>query len=346
MSDTFDVGEFYFPGGTGATVANDYLAARGDCALVAGALPTGCTKITTGPSAGAIVEGSLANPVPEAGNDTSRSITTINENLLLAGLTYRPIDTLKITSDFEFGYNDNSFTRIDPRQVQTYKIHANYTPRPWATIDGAVEIHENRDNVETVNNLEHDRSYSFTTMLVPNQRLAIDFGYNYWNVYTQSDICFNYSITYTNPAPPPTTLPAFTSPPGVATTACPIPGASVGAAGLGTLSTYASTDHFVHGGVMWKPTKRVRVALGYAGSFVRGSTIYLNPLTPSGTLDYDYQGPYGSVAIDVYRGFSYKVAWNYYGFNEKGSTSPFGLAAIPLQDFNGNTVTFSFRYAF
>ncbi len=98
MSDTFDVGEFYFPGGTGAAAANDYLAARGDCAFPAApaphVLPAGCTLITTGPSAGAIVEGSPADLVPEAGNDTSRVITTINENLLLAGLTYRPIDAI------------------------------------------------------------------------------------------------------------------------------------------------------------------------------------------------------------------------------------------------------------
>jgi hypothetical protein len=340
MTDAYDVGETYFPGG-GGTAANFYLAARGDCALVAGALPAACTLNPDG----SITEGSLANPVAEAGNDAARSITTINEHLLVAGATIRPIDTLRINGDLEFGYNDNSYTRIDPRQVQSYKIHASYTPKPWVTIDGAVEIHENRDNVETVNNLEHDRTYSFTTMLMPNSKVSIDFGYNYWDVYTQSEICFNYSVSYSNaPAPGSTTF--MTSPPGVATTACPISGASVGAAGLGALSTYSSTDHFVHGGLMWKPTKRVTTSVGYAGSFVRGNTIFINPLQPSGTLDYDYQSPYGSIVIDLYKGFSYKVAWNYYGFNQKGNTSPFGLATIPLQDFNGSTATFAFRYAF
>ncbi|HTX16622.1 MAG TPA: hypothetical protein VMD77_15085, partial [Candidatus Baltobacteraceae bacterium] len=341
MSDTFDVGETYFPGG-GGTAANYYLAARGDCAVVSGVLPAGCTLNADG----SITEGSPTNLVPEAGNDATRQLTTINEHLLVAGLDYRPIDSLKITSDFQFGYNDAAFTRIDPRQVQGYKVHVNYTPKPWVALEGAVEIHENRDNVEFVDNLEHDRTYSFTTMLMPNQRVTIDFGYSYWDVYTQSNICFNYSISYANPTPPPTTLPASTSPPGVATTPCTIPNASVGAAGLDALSTYASTDHFVHGGLMWKPTKRVTASVGYAGSFVRGSTIFLNPLAPSGTLDYNYQSPYGSIVIDVYKGFSYKVAWNYYGFNEKGNTSPFGLATIPLQDFNGSTATFAFRYAF
>jgi hypothetical protein len=37
---------------------------------------------------------------------------------------------------------------------------------------------------------------------------------------------------------------------------------------------------------MWKPVKRVTTSVGYGGSFVRGSTIFLNPLAPACTLDY------------------------------------------------------------
>jgi hypothetical protein len=176
--------------------------------------------------------------------------------------------------------------------------------------------------------------------------LAVSFGYNYWNVYTQAEICFNYSITSTNSTPPPSTLPVSTSPPGVATAPCPIAGASVGAAGLGTLATYNSNDHFAHAELMWKPAKRITTMLGYAGSIVRGNTTFLNPLTPSGTLDYNYLTPYGSISFDLYRGLTSKLAWNYYGFNEEGTTTPFGLAAIPLQDFNGSNATFSFLYKF
>ena len=342
FSATWDTGETYFPGGTGATAATDYFAARGDCALVSGALPVGCVLNPDG----SITEGSPTNLVAEAGNDTARLLTTIHENTLIAGVTARPVDQLTINGDFGFGYNDNSFTRVDPRQVQSYKIHVNYKPKMWAVIDGAVEIHENRDDVTTVSNLEHDRSYSFNTTLMPNSRLSVSFGYNYWDVYNQANICFNYSITYTNPAPPPSTLPVSTIPPGVATTACNITGASVGAAGLETLSTYASTDHFAHAEVTWKPYKRITVALGYGGSFVRGSSISLNPLNPSGTLSYNYQLPFGWINFDIYKGLSYKMAWNYYGFNQEGNTTPFGLATIPLQDFNGSNATFSFRYAF
>jgi len=339
FSDTNDSEMIYFPGGATAMAANDFLAARGSCAIPMGstALPVGCTLNT---------DGSVTYIAPAAASST-RLITTINENALLLGAVVRPIDALRINADLEFGYNDNSYTRIDPRQVQSYKIHANYKPRPWATVDGAVEIHENRDNVSTVDSLEHDRSYSFATILTANPRLSVDFGYNYWNVFSQSLICFAYSTSYTNPAPPPATLPVSSFPPGVPMLptgpACPITGAS---SPLGALSTYGSTDHFAHAAVMWRPMKRVTVMLGYGGSFVRGNTIFLNPLTPSGTLDFNYQRPYASIAIDVYRNLSYKMSWNYYGFNETGNTNPFGLAAIQLQDFNGSNATFSFRYAF
>jgi len=346
-SAVFDTGEFYFPGGAAGTAANFFLAARGDCALVGGALPAACTLLTSGPFAGAMMEGSPTNPIPEPGNDTARNITSINEHALLLGFNARPIDALRINGDFEFGYNDQSFTRIDPRQVQSYKVHANYKPKVWANLDGAVEIHENRDNVATVNNLEHDRSYSFATILTASPRLSVDFGYNYWDVYTQSIICFAYSQTSANPTPPPATVVASAFPPGVPVlpsgTACPIAGAS---SPLGALSTYSSTDHFAHAALIWKPMKRVTAMLGYGGSFVRGNTIFLNPLTPSGTLDFNYQRPYASIAIDIARGLSYKMSWNYYGFNQAGNTNPFGLAAIQSQDFNGSNATFSFRYSF
>ncbi|MFY9803096.1 MAG: hypothetical protein WA211_10580 [Candidatus Acidiferrales bacterium] len=331
-SDTNDTELIYFPGGPAAVPGNDYLAARGSCTMVGGALPAGCTLNG---------DGSVTYVAPTAPNPV-RSITTINENALLLGAVVRPFDALRITGDLEFGYNDQSFTRIDPRQVQSYKIQASYKPRPWANLDGAVEIHENRDNVSTVDNLEHDRSYSFSAMLMGNQRLSVDFGYNYWDVYTQALVCFAYSTTSANPtvvvsAFPPSVPQLPTGP------ACPITGSP---SPLGALSTYSSTDHFAHAGVMWKPVKRVTAMVGYGGSFVRGHTIFLNPLTPSGTLDFDYQRPYASVVFAVYRGFSYKMSWNYYGFNQTGNTNPFGLAPIPSQDFNGSNATFSFLYSF
>lgn len=320
-SATFDLGEVYFPGGATANAGNDFLAARADCALVSGALPSDCTLN----SDGSIVEGSLTNPVPEAGNDTARNLTEIHENALLLGVSARPSDKLRLSADFVFGYNDNSFTRVSPRQIQSYKIHATYTPESWATIDGAIDIHENRDNVFTVNNLEHGRTYSFGTTLAPNARLFLDLGYSYIDSFTQTDICF---------AKPGSAV--FTTP-------CPVAGAT---GPLGALSFYTNTDHYAYADVMWKPHKRVTASVGYSGTIASGKTLFLNPLQPTGPLDFDYLKPSASLMIDLYKGVSYKTAWNYYGYNDHGVANPAGLAALPLQDFNGNNITFSLRYSF
>ena len=311
-----DVFEIYFPGGATATAANDYLAARSDCALVGGVLPSRCTLNP---------DGSITETGLDASSDTERGLTTINEHDLLVGLSARPTSQLRINADFVFGYNDNSFTRISPRQVQSYRVHATYTPKSWASLDANIDIHENRDNVATVNNLEHGRFYSFSATLAPNSRIFANFGYNYMDMYTQSEICF--------------------AEPGsvIFTTACPVAGSP---SPLGAFSFYNSTDHYGYANVMWKPIKRVTAGVGYSGSVVRGSTLFLNSLQPTGPLDFNYLTPFASLAIDIYKGLSYKTAWNYYGYDDKGVPNPAGLARLPMQDFNGSNVTFSVRYAF
>ncbi len=313
---TIDTGEVYLPGGRTGTAANDFLAARADCALSAGALPSECTL---NPVTGVITEIG-----PEAANDTDRNHYYIHENAAEFGLSARPTDKVRVNADVMVGYNDNSFTRISPRQLQSYKVHATYEPKPWANIAAAVDIHENRDNVFTVNNIEHGRTYSLNAALSPRSDFTVDFGYSYMDVYTQTEICFpDSSVQFTQP--------------------CPVAGAS---SPLGTLSFYASRDNYAYADVMAKPQKRVSFLVGYLGSIVRGSTTFLNPLTPTGTLDFDYFTPYASVTFDIYKGVSYRTAWNYYGYQDHGIANPPGLVPLPSQNFNGNNVTFVLRYAF
>jgi len=322
FSSTFDSGEVYFPGGTGGTAANFYFAARGDCATA-----SACSE-TVSPTTGQLISLTFSGPV--AGNDTSRHITEINENALLAGFTAQPMASLRLTGDFEFGYNDYAFTRISPRQMQSYKIHATYKPRTWVNLDGAIDIHENRDNVSTINDLEHGRTYSFVSTLMPNQKLFFNLGYSYTNIYTQAQICY-YNNAFG--PPPPVTCPAVLgySPPAVP-----------------ALGFYSSRQNFVYGGIHWKPVPRVTTSLGYAASFVGGNTTLINPLQVPGTLAFNYQTPSVSLIVDLYKGLSYRTTWNYYGYNSRGQLSNAipGLAPIVTPDFNGSTATFAFRYAF
>jgi hypothetical protein len=313
---TTDTAEIYFPGGATASAANGFLGARADCALVSGVLPSGCSLNSA--------TGVVTEVGPEAGNDTARNFYDIHENAAEFGISARLKDKLRINADVMAGYNDNSFTRISPRQLQSYKVRASYEPKSWVTVTAAVDIHENRDNVFTVNNIEHGRTYSLAAVLSPRAIFTVDFGYSYLDAYSQTEICFaDSSVLFTQ--------------------ACPVANAS---SPLGTLSFYRSRDNYAYGDLMWKPQKRVTAMIGYMGSIVRGSTTFLNPLSPTGTLNFDYLTPYASVAFDIYKGVSYRTAWNFYGYNDRGIANPAGLAALPSQNFNGNNVTFVLRYSF
>ncbi len=329
FNSTFYTAETYFPGGTGGTAANYYFAARGACEVPMGgtAPPAGCAE-NVDPATGQLI--SLTFSGPAAGNDTSRNLTGISENTLLAGFVARPLDTLRITGDFQFGYNDYSFTRISPRQVQSYKVHANYKPREWINLDGAIDLHENRDNVSTVNDIEHSRSYSFVTTFMPKAKVFYDLGYTYSDIYNQAQICYYDAAS----GAPPTSL-------------CQT---SLGytAAAVSGLGSYSSKQHFLYGDVMWKPVPRVTASVGYAATFVGGNTLAIDPFQVPGTLAFNYQKPYARAVFDLGKGLSYRMTWNYYGYNGRGQASNAipGLAAIPTQDFNGSTGEFALRYAF
>jgi hypothetical protein len=293
----------------------------------------------------------------------------------------RPMDTLRIYGDFEFGYNDVSYARALPRQNQSYKVHANYRPRTWLTIDGAIDIRENRDNVSQVNNLEHTRTYSFSTVLAPNSKLAFTMGYNYTDISLQELLAFrdNFGALTNTPYAgfSPVSGYLFYTP---ANSLCPTGFTTGNATGSGintsvdlcTTAIYTSHQHYAYSDVMWKPVNRVTARVGYTGTFVSGtsggiSTVTgqflgpLNPLRPDGTVAFNYQKPFVSVQIDLYKGLSYKTTWNYYVYNSIGPqnlavTVPAGSGAfagqtyalqpIAAPDFNGSTLMFSMRYAF
>jgi hypothetical protein len=372
-------GAVYYPGGKGGTAANKFFAARGACAFPAGSntLPAGCTLNADGsivytPALTTSADSSLycangTNSNPAFSIQTvfvGHCVTTINEHVGLAGLTLRPTDKLRIYADFQFGYNDNSYTRTSPRQIQSYKVHASYSPKPWTTLDGAVDIHENRDNVAEVNNLEHGRTYSFSTVLARSSKLAFTIGYNYTDISLQTFICFrDTSGTMTGSGGTPGYL-LYTP----TNSPCPFTTASATGAGtnssinLGTTAFYTSHQHFAYSDVMWNPVKRITADVGYAGTFVGGSTVFLNPLQPAGTLAFNYQKPFVSLRFDIYRGLSYKTTCNYYGYNSKApitasipvtvpitggsAAAMYTLQPIAAPDFNGSTLMLALQYAF
>ncbi len=343
--------DIYYPGATtGGTAANDYFAARGSCPYTSGtttfnpAAGGACTQNADG----SVTWAASASTIGSAFN-VPRTISTIDEQVGLAGVTWRPMDTLQISSDFEFGYNSYSYTRVWPRQIQSYKVHVSYRPRTWATLDGAVDIHENRDNVYQVDNAEHGRTYSFDLTLTRSTKLTYTLGYNYTDIYLQTFICFDDTFGTMTNVPGGMGLPTFAS--------CPITNTTSNN-NQSALAFYTNQQNYVYSDVVWKPVNRVTIGFGYVSTFANGNTLQLDPLEPAGTLDFNYQKPFATIQIDLHKGLSYKTTWNYYGYNSKSpmntsipimngtASGTYSLEPIPAPDFNGSTATFALRYAF
>ncbi len=302
--------EIYFP--------ND--AARGDCALVnpaqpltQGNLPSGCTLNADGSI-------SFVTPAPAAGPGE----TLINEYAGVFGLWVRPTSNWRISFDTELMSADNVFTRISPRESQEYRLRTTYKPTGWLNVNGSITIWEGRDNVENVNNLQHNRVYGFSAMFQPTEKYGFELGYDYNDVFSQILICFTSSAV----------------PVGPATVNCP------GVTGLQQqLATYTNKSHYGYFDFSVTPLHRLTARLGANLTGTSGSALLvITPSVPPGSLDSKWLHPFGGVDYRFSKSWTGKAYWDYYGYHEDPSAVV--QDAFAPRNFRGNLVTLSLRYAF
>jgi len=306
------VKETFFPG----------TANRGDCALVMGNLPPGCTALGNGVF-------QFVTPTPLVGFIEE---VPIKEYSGLFGLWVRPTDKLRASADVEVTSADNVFTRVSPRNLQRYRFRVTYEPREWVHLATAINVLENRNNVFDVNNLQHDRSYSFDATFSRSDRFAVDLAYEYIDVFSHTDVCFALSPLPPGPAPP----------------LCPT---TAGGNPIFGFSRYDSWTHYGYFNMMWKPVKRITTGIGYSISSVNGIATFINPNTGGplgnpnstpGSLAFNYHQPYADLTWDLAKGFSYRTHWGYYGYNEREPADP----VTGSRKFRGNLATFGVRYKF
>ncbi len=286
-------------------------ANRGDCALVAGLLPAGCTDNGDGSF-------TFRTPIPI---ETDTGQILINEHSGLFGIWARPLDGWRVNFDMELASADNSFTRISPRQWQEYRLRTTYRLASWASVSGSINALEKRNNVSEINNLQHNRMYGWSAIFDPNERISFELGYDYSDDYSQILVCFVSS----------------TAPAGIAK----CPGSTVLSEDL---SIYTNKSHYGYFDVMWKPVRRLTTHLGYNITSTTGSALFLNPNAPSGPLNSNYHRPYGGFDYAFAKGWTGKAYWGYYGYHEDPSAVAQDLFAP--RNFRGNLITLSMRYAF
>ena len=252
-------------------------------------------------------------------SETEAETIDVHAHSLLAGISARPTNKFRTTLDFELFSADNAPTRISPRNLQHYKGRANYKPTSWLDISGTVNVLESRDNVPEVQHREHNRNYGFTTTMNPKPRFGFEFGYNYDDVFSTTNIC--YILTATPP---------------VNSTAC-----GSGTPYFSAISLYADKVHFAYTNFMFKPVPRVTANVGYNLTSTSGSTPTLADPTILTSLGFNYHKPMASLDVNLAKGLTWRTAWGFYDYNEKFLPTP-----LLARDFQTNTATLSLRYEF
>ena len=244
--------------------------------------------------------------------------TLIHQNSLLAGAWAMPVDALRLNLDLEWGTADRTFTRIDPRRFDQVRGRASYRALKWLEFTAAANRGDSSNPVIDVDYAQHHRSYSFTATASRAQTFSLELAYDYASDRSHALICY---VTTQATAASPT---------------CP------GLAGyLRATSFYDEAVHFGSFSMKWKPVKRVTALVGYNVSDGAGSALLLNPLAPPGPTGFIYHRPTASLAVDVTNRVTWRAAWGYYGYDDRGPSGP----TLP-RDFTAQTGTVSLRYAF
>jgi hypothetical protein len=246
----------------------------------------------------------------------------IHENGGILGFALRPSPRWRVNGNVEASYANRTYTQISPRALQHYQVRASYKPKDWATVSGAFNDLERRNNVQYVNHLDHSRSITFGASLMPNVHYGLDLNYGYVDVFSRTGLC--YTAT-----PPP------------AGAAGVPPGTGCGSNTLLGNGRYDAPTQYGSIGITLAPVKKLRSSLGYRMSAVNGTTEFLNPRQVPGSLQSQYQSPYANVAWTVHPGWIWKGEWNYYGYGEDGPAGP-----TSPRVFHGNVYTLGMHYEF
>jgi hypothetical protein len=328
VSDNFyeAVSQVFYPGPTAAT------AARGSCAVVnpgpvsQANLPGGCTLNA---------DNSIAFVSSTGFAPAGATVPPMNEYSGLFGLWARPNQKWKISFDTELFSADGTFTRISPKESQEYRVRTKYDLTSWLNLDGNILIWESRNNQFQQADLQHNRAYGFSLMIQPNEKIGLEIGYDYNDVFSQVLICY-------------ISVAAGQNGPGIQ--ACP------NVAGLvQQLSTYTNKSNYGFFDLSFKPIHRLTARLGANLTGTSGSQLRLDPqeLIPNqvnGPLNSKWLHPYGGFEYRFSKSWTGKAFWDYYGYHEDPTFGTVGGEAaqdiFAPRNFRGNLYTLSVRYAF
>lgn len=349
-----------------------------------------------------VVAGVASAPIASADNSNAFYPETNHEKAGLIGVKLHPSDAWMINGDVELSYIDHPFAAILPGHSQVYKLRSNYRLGKWGSIAGFINNKLSRNSfrsedfalaqlntnpiltspatwvaapVAPVRHMDHNMNYGLSASLHPNEKVTLDFGWTYQDVFSTSGSCIPMT--------------GAILPQGGQISRCPA------AASSGTLYTSEGAPYTSYNGVpailryqqntntgyinmILQPVKRVSVLLGYeitsdtgSNTWLRGDTLapfavpvdaagnviyagnvlsgprvaYVpgpNPAVGLGPLGLNWHLPSIGMELGLCKNLAFKGMWRYYDYHEKSDPGIY----IAARDFQANTGTLSLRYSF
>jgi hypothetical protein len=251
------------------------------------------------------------------------------EKTALLGFWARPSHAWRLNFDLEHTNYNAVFVRLSPRKEGRYRFQTTYTPRPWATLGGSINIRQDSNGDFQTQYVGHNQNYGLTASLMPRERLGADFAYNFNSVVQNAIICFNDT--------PPTGVVL----PFVADANNNNCAGNDTSNNLMANSYYNNHTNFGMATVRFRPVKRVLANVGYSITNVDGNVPQFNILQPLGTVQYRYQQPVANLSIDIGHKLAYNTGWNYHQYGEGSFVGP-----TAPRYFHANSLTESLRYSF
>lgn len=299
-------------------------------------------------------------------------------------VAWRPLNNWELNGSAELMYQDNAFTPVTPRQMQHYRVHTRFRPKPWATISAAYNDRERHNN--TFNNeisvatgdatyygpidyVDHSRIVSTSAVLAPTENVSFQMDYAFSDVYQADNVCFADGAA---PGLPGTA----TVNAGGTLNVCP----GIYARGSNTILIDQFARSFMDAptnsgsaSLSYKPSEAVQTNIGYRINSVNGSRFFIDARDVNGSLVSNYQTPYASVAWTSRPGLTWKAEYNYYGYGEGGpsgpglctqtittTTTPVACSSLPYptgvtepasgltapREFRANNITLGIHYEF
>lgn len=337
--------------------------------------------------------------------DASDSLfpVTDHEKAGLFGVKLRPNDKWLINGDIELSYIDHPVVAILPGHSQNYKLRSTYKLGKWGSVSGFINDKLSRnsylssdfalanintnpiltgtlvwsaDPITPVRHKDHNLNYGLSASLHPNEKIALDFGWTYQDIFSTGGSCIPMTLAVVPQGGQISRCPAAATGSLALTDSEGDPYNSYN--GVPAILHYQQSTNTGYVNMILQPVKRVSLLLGYevtsdAGdnTWLRadtlapfrvpvdaaGNVIYAgntlsgpqvgyalgpNPAVGLGPLGLNWHLPTIGVELGLTKSLAFKGVWRYYDYHEKSDPGIY----IASRDFQANTGTLSLRYSF